>query len=125
LRDLVVGQAKINESLNKKLAANDNILENINTKVETLCSALKNQLSLNKMIETQMAQITAAILAAESGKIPGQLESPLNLKTWCLRSEATFPGGLPALTMQSGTTHQGTIHGMAWWQQFKKTQGSP
>ena len=55
LRDLVFGQAKINESLNKKLAANDKILENINAKVETLSSTLKNQLSFNKMIETQLA----------------------------------------------------------------------
>ena len=43
LRDLVFGQAKINESLNKKLAANDKISEGINAKVETLSSTLKNQ----------------------------------------------------------------------------------
>ena len=55
LRDLVFSQAKINESLNKKLAANDKILEGLNAKVETLSSALKNQLSFNKMIETQLA----------------------------------------------------------------------
>ena len=48
LRDLVFGQAKINESLNKKLAANDKILESINAKVETLSSTLKNQQSFNK-----------------------------------------------------------------------------
>ena len=42
LRDLVFGQAKINESLNKNLATNDKVLENINTKVETLSSILKN-----------------------------------------------------------------------------------
>ena len=42
LRDLVFGQAKINESLNKKLATNDKILESINAKVETLSSAIKN-----------------------------------------------------------------------------------
>ena len=65
LRDLVFGQAKINESLNKKLAANDKILENINAKVETLSSALKNQLSFNKMIETQLAQVAAAIAFSE------------------------------------------------------------
>jgi hypothetical protein len=34
LKDLVFGQAKINESLNKKLAANDKILENIKVKLE-------------------------------------------------------------------------------------------
>ena len=61
MRDLVFGQAKINESLNRKIAANDKILENINAKVETLSSAIKNQLSFNKMIETQLEQIAAAI----------------------------------------------------------------
>jgi hypothetical protein len=40
LRDLIFGQAKNNESLNKKLAAKDKVLENINAKVETLSSAL-------------------------------------------------------------------------------------
>ena len=48
LKDLVFGQAKINESLNKKLAANDKVLENINAKVETLSYALKNQLSFQQ-----------------------------------------------------------------------------
>jgi hypothetical protein len=55
LKDLVLGQAKINKSLNKKLAANDKTLESISIKIETLSSALKNQLSFNKMIETQLA----------------------------------------------------------------------
>ena len=77
MRDLVFGQAKINESLNQKLAANDKILEGINAKVETLSSALKNQLSFNKMIETQLAQIAAAFAVSETGKIPGQPESPV------------------------------------------------
>jgi hypothetical protein len=69
LKDLVLGQAKINKSLNKKLAANDKTLKNINIKIETLSSALKNQLSFNKMIETQLAQIAAAVPAAKTGKI--------------------------------------------------------
>ena len=79
MKDLVFGQAKINEYLNKKLAANDKILEKINTKVETLSSALKKQLSFNIMIETQLAQIAAVVPAAESKKIPGQPESPVKV----------------------------------------------
>jgi K+-transporting ATPase c subunit len=55
LKDLVLGRAKINESLNKKLAVNEKTLESINIKIETLSSGLKNQLSFNKMIETQLA----------------------------------------------------------------------
>jgi len=75
LRDLVFGQAKINESLNKNLAANDKILERINAKVETHSSAIKNQLSFNKMIETQLAQLAAVVPVSETGKILGQPES--------------------------------------------------
>jgi hypothetical protein len=76
LKDLVLGQAKINESLNKKIAANDKTLESINIKIETLSSTLKNQLSFNKMIETQLAQIVAAVPAVDFKKMPGQPEVP-------------------------------------------------
>ena len=51
----MLGQAKINENINKKLLANDKTLENLNIKIETLSSTLRNQLSFNKMIETQLA----------------------------------------------------------------------
>jgi hypothetical protein len=75
VKDLIFSQAKINESLNKKLAANDKSLENINIKTETLSSILKNQLSFNKMIETQLAQIAAA--DSEPWRILGQREAPV------------------------------------------------
>jgi hypothetical protein len=61
LKDLVLGQAKINENLTKKLLNNDKILENINSKIESLSSSIKNQLSFNKIIETQLAQVAATI----------------------------------------------------------------
>ena len=61
LKDLVLGQAKINESLTKKMLSNDKILENINRKLENLTSSLHNQLSFNKMFETQIAQRAAAL----------------------------------------------------------------
>ena len=68
----MLGQAKINENISKKLAYNDKIFENINSKLENLSSSVKNQLSFNKMIETQIA---AAIPVNHSGKIPGQSEN--------------------------------------------------
>ena len=77
MKDLVFGQAKINESINKKLAANDKVLENINSQLEGFSSHLKNQLSFNKMIETQVAQLAALVPTSNSGKIPGQPESSL------------------------------------------------
>ena len=51
------------------------MLENINSKIEDLSSAIKNQLSFNKMIETQLAQIAAAIPIDSNGKIPAQPEN--------------------------------------------------
>jgi len=101
LRDLVFGQAKINESLNKNLVANDKILEGINVKVETLSSALKSQLSFNKMIETQLVQIAAAVPVSESGKFPGQPESPIETANMVF----TGRGNLPRQT--SRTNHAG------------------
>jgi hypothetical protein len=73
-KDLVFGQARINESLNKKLAANEKVLENINSTIESFTSAMKNQLSFNKMIETQLAQPAASLPSSESGGISGQPE---------------------------------------------------
>jgi hypothetical protein len=70
-----LGQAKIKENLTKKLVSNDKMLENINSKIESLSSSVKNQLSFNKMIETQLAQIATAIPVNHSGKIPRQLEN--------------------------------------------------
>ena len=61
LKDLVLGQTKINENLTKKLAYNDKMLENINSKIEGLTSSVKNQLSFNIMRETQIAQIAADV----------------------------------------------------------------
>ena len=94
LRDLDFGQAKINESLNRKPAANDKILESIHAKVENLSSAHKNQLSFNKIIETQLAQIAAAVLVSETGKIPGQPESPVETANMV----STGCGNLPRQT---------------------------
>jgi hypothetical protein len=71
LKELVLGQAKINENLTKKLAYHDKSLENINSKLENLTSSIHNQLSFNKMIETQLAQIAAAIPINESEQ-PGK-----------------------------------------------------
>ena len=40
-------------------------------------TAMKNQLSFNKALETQLAQLATATPAVELGKIPGQPESTL------------------------------------------------
>jgi uncharacterized coiled-coil protein SlyX len=61
IKDLIFGQAKINESINKKLAANEKVLENLNSTIESFTSAMKNHLSFNKMIETQLAHLIASL----------------------------------------------------------------
>jgi hypothetical protein len=77
MRDLVLGQAKINESLQKKLAANDKSLETIQAKMDGIFSTIKNQLSFNKMLETQLAQLATVVHSVEIGKILGQPESSM------------------------------------------------
>jgi hypothetical protein len=74
IKDLVFGQARINESSNKKLAANEKVLECLNSAIEYFTSTMKNHLSFNKMIETQLAQLAASLPSSESGGIPGQPE---------------------------------------------------
>ena len=40
LRDLILEQARINENISKKLAFNDKVLENINTKMDNVSSTI-------------------------------------------------------------------------------------
>jgi hypothetical protein len=67
------------DSINKKLHAHDKMLENINAKLDEFSFALKNQLSFNKMIETQLAQIAAAIPSYEKDRIPGNPEGTMEI----------------------------------------------
>jgi hypothetical protein len=74
LGDLVLGQAKINENLTKKISNNDKILKNINTKLEGLSATVQTQLRFNKHLEKQIAQLAAAIPVPDSEKTPGKPE---------------------------------------------------
>ena len=56
---------------------NDKMLENINSQIESLSPAVKNQLSFNKMIETEISQIAATIPIDHLGKTLGQPENSL------------------------------------------------
>ena len=70
--------------------SNDKILENINSQIEGLTCVVKNQLIFNKMIETQLAQIAAAIPIDTNGKIPAQPEnSHENVKAVTMRGGKT------------------------------------
>jgi hypothetical protein len=97
-------------------------LENINAKVETLSSAIKNQLSFNKMIETQLAQITAVVPVSESGKISGQLESPVETANMV----STGWGNNPRQTSRTNHAGRTTYPRMnAWGGLTAKLHGYP
>jgi len=76
LKDLVYGQKQINDNISKKFLANDKILESLAGQLEGINSVIKNQLSFNKMIETQVAQLASSCPNNNSGKLPGQPEVP-------------------------------------------------
>ena len=62
------------DNLSKKLASNDKMLETISNKMESFSSAIKNQHSFNKMIESQISQLASSVPTANLGKILGQPE---------------------------------------------------
>jgi hypothetical protein len=71
LRELVAGQSRLMDQMSKKIASNNKILENISTKMHNFISTIKNQHSFNKIIESQIAQLAAAISPSDKGKILG------------------------------------------------------
>jgi len=87
LRELVSNQGKLMHNLSKKLASNDKMLENINNRMDNFSTAIKNQISFNKMIESQLNQIAAVVPATNPG-IPSQLEGLESALTFCRPREA-------------------------------------
>jgi len=69
----VSNQEKQMDNLSKKLSSNDKMLENINNRMDNFSTAIKNQISFNKMTESQLNQIATAIPATNPG-IPSQPE---------------------------------------------------
>jgi hypothetical protein len=57
------------DQMSKKIVSNDKILENISARMDTFASAIKNQQSFNKMIESQKAQLAAVVPPSDKGKI--------------------------------------------------------
>jgi hypothetical protein len=65
---------RINDEDGKKIHATDKLLENINAKMDNFIVATQNQLSFNKMLETQIQQISAAIPSQSNG---GSSKTPI------------------------------------------------
>ena len=65
------------DNQSKKLASNDKMLKNINNRMDNFSTAIKNQISSNKMIESQLNQIAAAVPTTNPGILsqPERLES--------------------------------------------------
>ena len=57
--------------------ANDKILENLCEKMDSFSSTVKNQLSFNKMLETQLSELAVVVLSYEQGKIPRKPKDPI------------------------------------------------
>jgi hypothetical protein len=75
LKDLVLGQAQMNENLTKKLASSNEIFENINSNSEGLNFSFKSQLFFNEMFENPLAQGTALIPAYDFEKDLGATQN--------------------------------------------------
>jgi hypothetical protein len=67
LRDIIRDQLRINDEFGKKIHASDKLLENTSAKMDNFTVAMQNQLSFNKMLETQIQQITAALPRQSNG----------------------------------------------------------
>jgi hypothetical protein len=70
----VLNQGKLMDNLSKKLASIDKVLETINNRMDNFSTAIKNQLSFNKMLESQLQQLANDVPPANQGKILGQPE---------------------------------------------------
>jgi hypothetical protein len=58
---------RINDEFGKKIHATDKLLENISAKMDNFMVATQNQLSFNKMLETQIQQIAIALPRQSNG----------------------------------------------------------
>ena len=74
----MLGQAKINENLVKKLSENDQMFVNINTKLDGLTLSVRDQLAFNKKIKFKVAQLASAakaiVLTPFLDTYPGSVE---------------------------------------------------
>jgi hypothetical protein len=88
LKDIVQGQLRINLEVGKKLLGNDRILENISSKMNNITVAVHNQLNFNKVLETQIVQLAAALPHPNGRDFPGQPDVPVkeNVKAVITRS---------------------------------------
>ena len=89
LREVVSNQGKLMDNLSMKLASNDKMLENISNRMNNFSTVIKNQISFNKMIESQLNQIPATVPAL-------QYDTPFyNANMRCSKSIYTLAESIP------------------------------
>jgi hypothetical protein len=74
LRDIIRDHVRINDEVGKKFHAMDKLRENINAKMDSFTVATQNQVRFNKMLETQIQQISTAIPSQSNG---GSSKTPI------------------------------------------------
>jgi hypothetical protein len=67
LRDIIRDHLRINNEFGKKIHATIKLLENISAKMDNFMVATQNQLSINKILETQIQQIVATLPHQSNG----------------------------------------------------------
>jgi hypothetical protein len=77
LKDIVRDQLRINSEVGRKLLAANKILESIDSKMNNFTVAVQNQLNFNKVLETWIAQLAAALPHPNGGDFPGQQVVPI------------------------------------------------
>jgi hypothetical protein len=94
LKDIVWDQLRINSEVGKKLLAIDRTLESIDIKMNNFTVAVQNQLNFNKVLETQIAQLAAALPHPNGRDFPGQPAIPIkeNVKVVITQSRKTMAG---------------------------------
>jgi hypothetical protein len=91
LRDIVRDQVKINDNFGNRLQFTNKLLENMNGKMDSFTIAIQNQLSFNKMLETQIQQITGA-LPSQSNGLPSKDSVQENVNSITAIFEGLAPG---------------------------------
>jgi hypothetical protein len=65
------------QNLAKKNLANNKVLESTDGKMNNFTMTIQNQLSFNKLLETQIAQLASAMPHSNGGGFSGQPATPV------------------------------------------------
>jgi hypothetical protein len=92
LQDIVRDLLRINSEVGKKLLANDKILKSIDSKMNNFTVVVQHQLNFNKVLETRIEELAAALPHPNGGDFPSQPVVPVkeNVKVVITQSGKTM-----------------------------------